>query len=574
MKVTVNNIEVNAFQGAKVKDVIRIYYAQQNKKQPKQLPIVRDSYGHKIGFDGSVLPDTKFYIEEKSNENRIKTQKTINKIYRIMKRITLISRLSVVLLLTTLIGACGTTRKGVTGKGQIKELEILTVNDLHAAIDNFPKFAYLVDSLRTVYPDMLLVAGGDIQTGNPVNDQYPEKGLPMIELMNAVGFDLTCVGNHEFDVGQKQFVKLKNKAKFDYICANYHNPTYTAVNVDPYKILTMKNGLKVGIMALLQLNSGGIPDSHPKNVKGIVFENPLEIAPKFAFLRDKCDVFIALNHLGYEDDVRLAEVMKGKGLDLIIGGHTNTLIEKKELHHGTMITQVDWKLKYATLIKVKVKDGKVIDKNMQLIDLRNRTKEKASIRQMVDKYNDNPALKRVIATTDYEFTGKRPLGYLMTDALRELSKVDIVFQNPGGVRIKHLPKGNITVMDMYRMDPFGNEFISLKMTGQEILDFLKVAFVIDEGLAEFVSGAKIKYTLNPDKTLKDVQLFLPSGKPIAKDATYKVGMNSYIVAAYNFKHKDAGTSFFKPTAEYVIEWLDQKKSVKNYQKEQRAEFQN
>ncbi len=491
-----------------------------------------------------------------------------------MKRKNTILRILVALLLTALVISCGTTRKVAPEKEQVKELEILTVNDMHAAIDNFPKFAYLVDSLRAVYPDMLLVAGGDNQTGNPVNDQYPEKGLPMIELMNAVGFDVTCVGNHEFDLGQKQFTKLRGKAKFDYICANYHNPTYTDVNVEPYKIITMKNGLKVGIMALLQLNAGGIPDSHPKNVKGIVFENPLKAAPKFAFLRDKCDVFISLNHLGYEDDVRLAKVMKGKGLDLIIGGHTNTLIEKKELHHGAMITQVDWKLKYATLIKVKVKDGKVIAKDMQLIDLQNRTKENATVRKMVDKYNDNPALKRVIATTNFEFTGKRPFGYLMTDALRESSKVDMVFQNPGGVRIKHLPKGKITVMDIYRMDPFGNEFILLKMTGQEILDFLKVAFVIDEGLPEFVSGARIKYILNADKTLKDVQVFLLGGNPINKKATYNVGMNSYIVAAYNFKHKDAGTSFFKPTAEYVIEWLEQQKSVKNYQEEQRTEFQN
>ncbi len=469
-----------------------------------------------------------------------------------------------------LLAACGTS-KSVADK-ELKELTILTVNDMHAAIDNFPKFAYLADSLRTVYPDMLLVSGGDNQTGNPVNDQYPERGLPMIELMNATGFDLTCVGNHEFDVGQQQFVKLKNKAKFDFISANYHNPDFKEINVEPYKIKTMKNGLKVGFLGLVQINSQGIPDSHPKNVKGITFQNPLEVAPEYAFLAKECDVFIALTHLGYEDDVRLAEVMQGKGLDLIIGGHTNTLIEKKELHHGTMITQVDWKLKYATLIKVKVKDGKVIDADMQLFDLRNRTKENPDIRKMVDKYNDNPALNKVIARTDYELTGKQPLGYLMTDALRELSGVDMVFQNPGGVRIKHLPKGDISVMDVYRMDPFGNEFILLELTGEEIVDFLKVAYVIDEGDAEFVSGAKVKYILNPDKSLKEVAVTLPNGEPVDMASTYKVGMNSYIVAAYDFKHNDPGNSFFKPTAEYVIEWLQQHKTIKNYQAEERVEM--
>ncbi len=480
------------------------------------------------------------------------------------------AKILIISFIAATFSACGTSQK-IADKS-FKQLTILTVNDMHAAIDNFPKFAYLVDSLRDVYPDMLLVAGGDNQTGNPVNDQYPEKGLPMIELMNAVGFDLTCVGNHEFDLGQEKFSKLIKKADFDFISANYHNPNFKAVNVEPYKMMTMKNGLKVGFLGLVQINSQGIPDSHPKNVKGITFKNPLEVAPEYAFLAKDCDVFIALTHLGYEDDVRLAKVMKGKGLDLIIGGHTNTLIEKKELHYGTMITQVDWKLKYATLIKVKVKDGKVIDKNMQLIDLQNRTKENPKIRKMVDKYNDNPALHKVIAHTDYELTGKQPLGYLMTDALRESGNVDMVFQNPGGVRIKHLPKGNISVIDMYRMDPFGNELILLKLTGQEIIDFLKVAYVIDGGAAEFVSGAKIKYVLNSDKSLKTVDVTLPNGTPIDKNATYKVGMNSYIVAAYDFKHKDPGTSFFKPTVEYVIEWLQQEKTIKNYQEEKRVEM--
>ncbi len=472
--------------------------------------------------------------------------------------------------IATLFATCSISKRELNK--QPKQLTILTVNDMHAAIDNFPKFAYFVDSLRGVYPDMLLVAGGDNQTGNPVNDQYPEKGLPMIELMNAVGFDLTCVGNHEFDTGQEKFSQLMKKANFDFISANYHNPNFEEVNVEPYKILTLKNGLKVGFLGLLQINRQGIPDSHPKNVKGITFKNPLEVAPEYAFLAKDCDVFIALTHLGYKDDVRLAEVMQGKGLDLIIGGHTNTLIEKKELHHGTMITQVDWKLKYATLIQIKVKDGKVIDKDMQLFDLQNRTKENPKIRKMVDKYNDSPALNRVIARTDYELTGKEPLGYMMTDALHELSGVDMVFQNPGGVRIKHLPKGDISVMDMYRMDPFGNEFILLELSGQEIIDFLKVAYVIDEGDAEFVSGAEIKYILNQDKSLKEVEVRLPNNQAIDKSATYKVGMNSYIVAAYDFKHKDPGTSFFKPTAEYVIEWLQQQKTIKNYQAEKRTEM--
>lgn len=79
------------------------------------------------------------------------------------------------------------------------EIVILSVNDMHSSIDQFPRFAAMVDSLKAVYPDMLLFSAGDNRTGNPVNDQYNPVNYPMITLMNNVGFNLSAVGNHEWD---------------------------------------------------------------------------------------------------------------------------------------------------------------------------------------------------------------------------------------------------------------------------------------------------------------------------------------------------------------------------------------
>ena len=102
--------------------------------------------------------------------------------------------LSVIVLLSWT--SCGTSRKQALVPQEPKMLHILAVNDMHAAIDHFPRFVFMVDSLRALYPDMLLFSGGDNQTGNPINDQYSPKGLPMIELMNALRFDVSAVGNH------------------------------------------------------------------------------------------------------------------------------------------------------------------------------------------------------------------------------------------------------------------------------------------------------------------------------------------------------------------------------------------
>ena len=108
----------------------------------------------------------------------------------------------------------------VESPAKAKTIEILAVNDMHAALDNFPRFAFMTDSLRTIYPNLLLVSGGDNQTGNPANDQYPKKGMPIIELMNAVNFDLSAVGNHEFDSRLTGFEHITHQAKFDFLNAN------------------------------------------------------------------------------------------------------------------------------------------------------------------------------------------------------------------------------------------------------------------------------------------------------------------------------------------------------------------
>ena len=153
---------------------------------------------------------------------------------------------------------------------------------------------------------MLLVSAGDNQTGNPVNDQYPEKGLPMIELMNATGFDLSATGNHEFDSRPEGFRNLVSKADFDFICANLSTDLWLDKAVKPYQLITLPNELKIVFLGLLQINQNGIPDTHPDNSKGFIFRSPFETAPEYLYLKDQSDIFIALTHMGFESDVIFA----------------------------------------------------------------------------------------------------------------------------------------------------------------------------------------------------------------------------------------------------------------------------
>ena len=290
MKITVNNTLLELHNGARVKDAIMSFYTNSGRRVPKKLPAVEDRFGNRVALDGELTEGNTLFI-----------------VSRRKKRSSSLKLITAVLAIG-LLPACSSLKHAVTALPPERQAVIFAVNDMHATIDNFPKLAYIVDSLKTIYPDMLLVAAGDNQTGNPVNDQYPEKGLPMIELMNATGFDLSAIGNHEFDSRPEGLGNLTRKANFSFICANLSMDNTLNAKISPYKIFTLPNGLRVAFLGLLQISQNGIPDSHPDNVKGFSFRSPFETAPEYLWLKDSSDIFIVLTHIGFEEDVKLAEI--------------------------------------------------------------------------------------------------------------------------------------------------------------------------------------------------------------------------------------------------------------------------
>jgi len=470
-----------------------------------------------------------------------------------------------------IMAACQPVRITSQKIPETKHVEILAVNDMHAVIDNFPHFAFIVDSLRTLYPDMLLVSAGDNQTGNPANDQYVEKGMPMIELMNAVKFNVSAVGNHEFDSKPEGFAKNTKKATFDFIASNTVLPEGGNYRIKPYEILTTKNGVRIAFVSLLNINQGGIPDSHPDNVKEFHFKEPYATAKEYLYLYDSCQVFVFLNHMGFEEDVALAGQLPAGKVDLVIGGHSHTRVDKEQIHNGILITQAERKLKFATLIKLTLKDKRVETKTMQLLTIGNKGKERSDIRDMVNKYNNNPSLSETIAEATADFTSYEQVGYLMVDGIRSAAGANIALANPGGVRIDHLNKGSVSVKDIYTMDPFGNEMVLFNLTGYELKALHLAAFTIDDSSAIYPSGIKSKYLLTVKGALADVQFFTTDGKPLEMDKTYTVVMNNYMSSVYKYEHKDSGRGLFRTTAEGIIDYLKKLKKIPDYQGEKRVE---
>jgi 5'-nucleotidase / UDP-sugar diphosphatase len=551
MKITVNNTPVELHAGARIKDAVVKYYSLRGETPDRPLPPVEDRYGNEVSYDGELTDGDVIFVKRQEKKSK------------------LIPVLVLALLSAGLLSSCLTSRNAAAARQGDREAVIFAVNDMHATIDNFPKLAFIVDSLRIVYPEMLLVAAGDNQTGNPVNDQYPEKGLPVIELMNSAGFDLSAVGNHEFDSRPDGFSKLTHKASFSFICANVIPDDSLKIKLSPYKVITLHNGLKLVFLGLLQINQNGIPDSHPDNTRGFAFRAPFETAKEYLPIKDKGDILIALTHLGFENDVRLAQTMPA-GIDLIIGGHSHTRVAKEQIFNGVLITQAENKLKYGTLIRLTLKSDGTLQRSMELIDIRKSGNEKASVRAMVDKFNDNPVLNEVIAQASGEFSSYEELGYLMADAQRYAAGADIALVNPGGVRLDRLAKGPVTIMNVYQLDPFGNELVVTRLTGHEIRDLMIAAFPVDDRLPVYPSGISTSLKVDSGRNLTDVTVLDGSGSAIDMNKSYTVAMNNYMTSVYRYNHADPGRSLFITTADATISYLRKNQNLRDYHGEKRV----
>lgn len=230
---------------------------------------------------------------------------------------------------------------------QAQDLVILHTNDTHSQIEEIRvgrgagaggvhrRAEYFSQILSEYGKDhVLLLDAGDYNQGTPYFIVF--KGDLEMEIMNSLGYEVVAIGNHEFDNGVEEFARRLSSAKFQTVCANYDfSGTALAPYVKPYTIV-YKAGKKIGIFGLLA-NIKSLVAS--QNREGLVYLNPYETAQKWAdYLKneEKCDLVIALSHLGYSGypnqpcDINLAR--KTRNIDIIVGGHSHTFLKSEKIY--------------------------------------------------------------------------------------------------------------------------------------------------------------------------------------------------------------------------------------------------
>lgn len=246
-------------------------------------------------------------------------------------------------------------------KGMTK-LVILYTNDQHSRIEPFPindpkypdqggfaRRAAVIKQVRAAESNVLVLDAGDIFQGTPYFNLY--HGEVEYKLMSMMGYDCTTIGNHDFDLGMENIVKQMPHASFDFVCANYiFKDTPLEGLIKPYKIF-YRGGLKIGVFGLGIELKGLVGEKQYGNTK---YFNPVMVANDVAKTLkkdEKCDMVICLSHLGYKyEDRKVSDIILGeqtRNIDLIIGAHTHTFLEKPVLRSNldqqeVHVTQVGW----------------------------------------------------------------------------------------------------------------------------------------------------------------------------------------------------------------------------------------
>ncbi|WP_408098860.1 5'-nucleotidase C-terminal domain-containing protein [Peredibacter sp. HCB2-198] len=443
-------------------------------------------------------------------------------------------------------------------KGKTYKLTILHTNDHHGRfwsnrdgeVGLAPR-ATLIKQLREEAKangaDVLLLDAGDVNTGVPQSDMLNAE--PDFKGMNAIGYDVMAVGNHEFDKTLKTIYQQRKWAGFPFISANIYDK-WTKKRVFPSHITKKFGDLKVTIFGLTTEDTP--LKSNPKNTADLKFTKSVEEAKTLVpTLRPNTDVLIALTHVGHypneqhgadaPGDVTLARQVKG--IDLIVGGHTQKPLFEPDIQNGTIIVQAyEWG-KYVGKVDLEILDGKVTLKSYKLIpvnlkDSAEKIKPDEKVEALLRPYKErgDKTLLVQIGNADAEYIGRRDvvryqetnLGNLVARAYREKFKADIGLTNSGGIRDSIYP-GKITVETVGMVLPFGGEVVSTEMTGKELKEFFEhVVFKLTPGSGSFAQTNNVDIVA--DKKTSKIKSFKIGGVDVVESKKYLMALPEFIAA--------------------------------------------
>ena len=395
-----------------------------------------------------------------------------------------------------------------------QDVMVLFTSDVHCGIESnfgYAGLAMVRDAYKNAGYHVLLVDNGDSIQGEPVGTMTT--GEANIKLMNAVGYDIATMGNHEFDYGMERFFELSKMANFPYVSCNFNKGG--ELQFAPYVIKEF-DGVKIAFVGIstpktltsstpkyFQDENGNFIYGFFEDETGEGLYNAVQKAVDDARAEGATFV-VALAHLGNEDECRpftYADVIANTtGINALLDGHSHDTnhVEMRNKARETVLRQgCGTKMEGIGYLKIAAKDGAmkagVMMWNNDDFNATQLYQLDTDVTKAVAEATEtlNAKLAEVVAKTDVELTINDPvavtedgkavriirnaetnLGDLCADAYRYVSGADIAFVNGGGIRVS-IKEGDITLNDILKVHPFGNALCVCEATGQQILDALE-----------------------------------------------------------------------------------------------------
>ena len=473
---------------------------------------------------------------------------------------------------------------------------ILHTNDVHGAVNGYACIAALKADYEAKGAEVILVDAGDFSQGTTYVSVT--KGADAVTMMNAAGYDVVTLGNHEFDYGYAQLKENMSKAKFKVVCADVFNENGTPI-FDANYTYTTKSGVKVGFFGMETPETQ--TKANPALIKGLTFATDdaftKAAADQVAALKD-ADVVICLAHLGIDAEsapYRSTDLYAAvKGIDFIIDGHSHTVMTKGEKGEPIQSTGTA----FANIGVIVIDNAtKKIESN-SLFEVKEDTAKdetvSAAAKTIVDRVDAEYDV--VFAKSEVTLNGaKAPNGNrdsetnngdLITDAMiwkvmqnKEGLTVDadhvVAITNGGGIRAAIKP-GDVTKKDINTVLPFGNTVAVIYVTGAELLEALE-ASTYSLPVGGFPQVAGINFTLSTavaydanaetypastyygPKSINRVVINSINGKEFKADDTYAVVTNNFVADGgdtyYAFAAASAQFDTGIPLDEAVMEYV-------------------
>ena len=505
--------------------------------------------------------------------------------------------LSVLLAMAMVLSLTVTSFAADTASGEMAgKTVILHTNDVHGAVEGYAYIAALKADYEAKGAEVILVDAGDYSQGTTYVSTT--KGADAVDMMNATGYDVVTLGNHEFDYGYAQLKDNMSKAKFKVLCADVYNEDGTPI-FDANYTYTTKSGVKVGFFGMETPETQ--TKTNPALIKGLKFDTELaKVGEKQVAALKDADIVICLAHLGVDESSEpytSYELYKNvKGIDFIIDGHSHTVMTKGP--NGEPIQSTGTAFQNIGVIVIDDASKKI--ESNSLFEIKDDTAKDAAVsaaaQKIVDRVNAEYGAKFAISKVELNGAkapnGNRDVetnnGDLITDAMlwKVLQNKDgltvnedhiVAMTNGGGIRAAIKP-GDVTKKDINTVLPFGNTVAVVYVTGEQLLEALEAStFCTPESIGGFPQVSSINFTIhtgkaydkNDDtypgstyygpKSINRVTINSINGKDFKANEVYAVVTNNFCAAGgdtyYAFAAASAQFDTGIPLDEAVMEYV-------------------